>query len=255
MELIREEEEVDGMVMMGTDNTAAIGATHVIKLCSSHHIWDIFHRRLAIVYNKHAGADLLIKWTLGHIGIVGNEKADKEAKRAVRDGSSPLYRLPALLRKTQLRSKAAAHHEFNWKLKIKAIDLWKESPRHNKLAQIDPNLKYVVFAKLTCNLHRDRASILFQLRAGHIPLNTYLHRIQKMDSPICPSCWQFSETVMHFILHCITYKEARKMLFHKASRDTRNSGKLLSTGDLLPHLFNFIKQSGQFRLCGRGTET
>ena len=79
--------------------------------------------------------------------------------------SSPLYRLPALLRKTLLRSKAAAHQEYNRKLKIKAIDLWKESPRHDKLARIDPNLKYVAFAKLTCNLHRNRASILFQLRA------------------------------------------------------------------------------------------
>ena len=87
LELIREEEEVDGMVTMGTDNTAAIGATHAIKPCSSHHIWDIFHRRLAMVYNKHAGVDLLIKWTLGHIGIIGNEKADEEAKRVVRDGS------------------------------------------------------------------------------------------------------------------------------------------------------------------------
>ena len=66
-----------------------------------------------MVYNRHTGADLLIKWTLGHIGIVGNEKADEEAKRVVRDGSSPLYRLPALLRKTLPRSKSAAHQEFN----------------------------------------------------------------------------------------------------------------------------------------------
>ena len=46
LELIREEEEVNGMVMMGTDNIVAIGATHVIKPCLSHHIWDLFQQRL-----------------------------------------------------------------------------------------------------------------------------------------------------------------------------------------------------------------
>ena len=57
---------------------------------------------------------------------------------------------------------------------------------------------------------------------------------------------------MHFILHCITYKEARKTMFHRAGRDARNLGKLLSTEDLLPHLFGFIKQSGCLSLCVRG---
>ena len=41
LELIREE-EVNGMVTMGTNNTVEIGATHAIKLCPSHHIWDLF---------------------------------------------------------------------------------------------------------------------------------------------------------------------------------------------------------------------
>ena len=111
--------------------------------------------------------------------------------------------IPIPLRKTLPRSKSAAHQEFNQKLKNKVIELWKESPRYDRLAQIDPNLKYIAFAKLTHNLHHKRASLLFQLRAGHVPLNAYLHKIQKVDSPICPSCQQFSETVMHYILHCI----------------------------------------------------
>ena len=125
----------------------------------------------------------------------------------------------------------------------------------HRLVQIDLNLKYIAFTKLMHNLHHDRASLLFQLRAGHVPLNAYLHKIQKVDSTICPSCRQSSETVIHYILHCITYKEARKTMFHKASRDARNLGKLPSMEDLLPHLFKFIKQSGHLRLCNRGTDT
>ena len=42
LELIREEEEVNGMVTMRTNNIVAIGATHAIKPYLSHHIWDLF---------------------------------------------------------------------------------------------------------------------------------------------------------------------------------------------------------------------
>ena len=38
VELIREEEEVEGMVTMGIDNTTEISATHAIKPSPSHHI-------------------------------------------------------------------------------------------------------------------------------------------------------------------------------------------------------------------------
>ena len=44
LELIREERQAEGMVSMGTNNTAAIRATHAIKLGPSHNIWDIFHK-------------------------------------------------------------------------------------------------------------------------------------------------------------------------------------------------------------------
>ena len=92
---------------MGINNTAVIATTHAIKLSSSHHIWDLFHQRVAMVYNKHSGVDLLIRWTPGHIGITGNEKVDEEAKKAVRDSSSPLHRLPAPQRKALPRNKSA----------------------------------------------------------------------------------------------------------------------------------------------------
>ena len=63
LELIREEERVDGMVTIGCDSTAVIEATNTIKPGPSHHIWDLFHRRVAMLHNKHKGADILIRWT------------------------------------------------------------------------------------------------------------------------------------------------------------------------------------------------
>lgn len=95
LELIREEEVAEGMIPIGIDNTMAISATHAIKLSPS---GIMFHQRVAMVYNKHKGVEILVKWTLGHMGIEGNKKADK-VKKAAREGSSPLHKLPAPLRK------------------------------------------------------------------------------------------------------------------------------------------------------------
>ena len=96
------------MVTIGCDSTAAIEATNTIKPGPSYYIWDLFHRRVAMLHNKHKGADILIRWTPGHMGIIGNKKADEEAKKVARDGSSPSNRLLAPLRKRLPRSKSAA---------------------------------------------------------------------------------------------------------------------------------------------------
>ena len=141
VELVREEEEAEGMVTMGIDNIAAITATHTIKPSPSHHIWDTFHRRVEMLYNKHKGVDLLVKWVPSHMGILGNEKADEEAKKAALEGSSPINKLPAPLRKTLPRSKSVTHQEFMHKLRNTAEQLWKKLPRYKKLAHIDPTLK------------------------------------------------------------------------------------------------------------------
>ena len=118
-----------------------------------------------------------------------------------------------------------------------------------------PKFKYNTFAKITHKLQHERASLLFQLRVGHVPLNAHLYRLQKIDLPICSSCQQHNKMVAHYILHCATYREARRTLFYKAGRDARNIGKLLSTTELLPHLFRYIANTGRFRLRDRDRET
>ena len=188
MELIREGEMADRMVPIGIDNIVAITATHAIKLGPSQYIWDIFHQRVVMTYNKHKGLDVLVKWTLGHMGIEGNEAADGEAKKAAKEGSSPTNKLPVPLRKPLPWSKSAMRQEFMRKLNLAAKKLWSESPRFNRIAHIDMDFKHNSFAKLSYNLHCERASLLFQLRVGHVPLNMYLHKIQKTDLPICLSC-------------------------------------------------------------------
>jgi hypothetical protein len=247
LELIREERHANGTIPMGVDNTSAITATHSIKPGPGHYLWDLFHRRLQMVTDKHQDMDLLVRWTPGHIDIKGNEEADKEAKAAAKDGSSPSQKLPSQLRKMLPRSKSAVQQAFHAKLKRAAAKVWQRSPRYERMKRIDPALPSDKFSKQTSKMLRKHASLLFQLRSGHAPLNTHLHRIQKADSPICPCCHQHNETVMHYVMHCPAHKNARREMIRAGGRGARDLPKLLTEPKLFPHFFRFIGHSGCMR--------
>ena len=51
-------------------------------------------------------------------------------------------------------------------------------------------------------LPRREQSIIFRLRTGHIPLNSYLHRIKPHHPSACPLCDEPEETVQHILFEC-----------------------------------------------------
>ncbi|KAF8583934.1 hypothetical protein K439DRAFT_1271679, partial [Ramaria rubella] len=50
-------------------------------------------------------------------------------------------------------------------------------------------------------LPRRSCSILTQLQTSHVGLNSFLHKIKMVDSPLCPLCG-VCEDVEHFLLRC-----------------------------------------------------
>lgn len=60
-------------------------------------------------------------------------------------------------------------------------------------------------------LTSDEASILVQAWMEHCGLNACLFRKKLADSPTC-ECGRSDETVLHLLLHCERYAEARKEL-------------------------------------------
>ena len=96
------------------------------------------------------------------------------------------------------------------------------------------------------DIPRRNASLLVQLRTRHVPLNKYLHRIKRADSPLCPACEGGSESVLHFLVTCPAYKPLRRPLHHALKRQSHSLNVLLNDPAAFRPLFHFINRTGRF---------
>ena len=164
--------------------------------------------------NKYS---LLIRWTAGHVGIAGNERADKEAKIAANGTTSDKKLLPLLLCSKLVANLVALKQYHNKMTKNKWKTKWGRSQRGARMVMLDdktPSNKFlniISAAKLT----RRASSIISQLRIGHIPLNNYLYTFKLVDSPRCPACGAAVETIHHFLITYPTYRYERWPLQQK----------------------------------------
>ena len=197
---------------------------------------------------KHNLDRFSIRWVPGHTNITGNESVDKEAKKAVEGDSSAVDQLPTLLTHNGAKivlpySKAALIQAFNAKLKAEIKADFTSTDRGKCLWRLDPSMPSGKFAALVNNLPRRHASILMQLRMGHVPLNHHLARIRKIESPACPRCDSQHKTVYHFILICPAYRAARQLMEQRIGRRRMHLEHLLANNKSLPHLFRFLNST------------
>jgi hypothetical protein len=132
-------------------------------------------------------------------------------------------------------------------LKTQNMSLFAKSPRCDALHQIDNTAPSSSFQSLVMDIPRRHASILVQLRTGHVPLNKYLHRIKRADSPLCPACEGGTESVLHFLVTCPAYEPFRRPLHQALKRHSRSLNVLLNDSAALRPLFQFINRTGRFR--------
>ena len=158
---------------------------------------------------------LTFRWTAGHVGIKGNEEADKEAKKAAGGLTSDKKALPPLLRKTLKSNKSALRQNKKETLKKRWQQEWDASNRAAKYRSMGFSSPSSKFIKLISdeNLSRNDASRIFQLRTGHVPLNAYLERFKRADSAQCPACGHPRENAQHFLMDCPAYKHERWLLY------------------------------------------
>lgn len=250
VELLRERTRRRGRarltMALGVDNQAAIRATGGFQLKPGHYLINMFHDDLRCLLPKNDDQKLIIRWSAGHIGIPGNKAADEQAKCAARGENSENSKLPTSLHNADNtsillpRSKSAIKQAFHSIITLKSKSIFQTSPRYARFKEIDPSFPSKHFTILAEKLPRRHASLLIQLRTGHIPLNKHFHHISKAPSPLCPSCREREESVHHYLLACPTYTRQRNVMRLKLSPKVHQLKYLLNEDECTKPLFKFI---------------
>jgi hypothetical protein len=168
-----------------------------------------------MVKGRHKAMRLTIRWVPGHERVAGNEGADSLAKLAITEGSSKKRELPVPLREGLPVSKFTLWRKARRGLEKKATAVWRRSPRYEKIRRVDNSMPSKNFLKLVDGLPRQKASLIFQLHAGHVPLHAHLFRITRVDSPKCEGFKDADETVHHFLMRCPMFAEERQHMVNE----------------------------------------
>lgn len=192
-----------------------------------------------------------LAWVPGHCGIQGNELADGEAKEATKNGSSGELLLPLYLRKPLPASVAAIKQHFQTTLMSSWQSRLENSPRYQRITRIEEDGTRSKFMRETVNMGKRQTSMVVQLRSGHIPLNQYLHRIHKSDTPNCPHCSmrgrQIPETVKHFIIECPAYAKERSWLRGKLGREAYSMKAMFTKEKAIRILIGFVDRTRRLK--------
>ena len=198
---------------------------------------------------KKGVIDLQLYWVPGHCDFEPNEHADEEAKLEAQGQSSNTKSLPTLRCKHLLLSISALWQSHAATLKNRWRCRWKSSERESLLRSIDNSAPSKKYLHLISGLDRCQASLLFQLRSGHIALNHHLFCIHKSKTPSCPFFQGITvETVKHFLLDCPHYRRERHELQLKLQQNAGSLSFLLSSPVAVLPLLKFMHSTGRFKV-------
>jgi len=153
--------------------------------------------------------------------------------------------------RNKIKHSVSALRQANNKERNKTwINKWQASSRYRCFKAKDtaaPSSQKFLSLISNCRIPRKMASLIFQLWTGHAPLNSYLHRFQKVDSARCLACSDQHETVEHFLPHCPKYAHECWPLLARHNRTMPSAIDLLSNQKSLPSLINFIEATERFQ--------
>jgi ribonuclease HI len=188
------------------------------------------------------GRSVVVRWIPAHVGISGNELADKAAKEATgwrEDGrrSMPVDAPSRLYpTKTTLKRWCKIQAEKAW------MDKWRKETKGRATYRHTP-----VPTKKTLQLHeglsKRESALLVQLRTEKIGLKDFLfqRKVPDVPSPRC-ECGERRQTVVHILLRCSMFKDLRNRIFGTLTgrNDLRT---ILSKAQLATKAIRYMEQT------------
>ena len=163
---------------------------------------------------------LIVNWIPSHKDIQGNERADQIANATrtsiVFPRTSILIPSPQDNKTLELRPSFSAlkqnlkqTHQAH--LKVPAHKLDDGCSPYTK--QLRGRMSASATFKILSQLPRRACSIAVQIRSGHFPTNTYLYRVNKLNTNKCNTCGMV-DTIFHRLFVCQKYTNKRQHLKH-----------------------------------------
>ena len=145
--------------------------------------------------------NIILCWIPSHIGIPGNEEADRIAKVGL-EIENPT--------KMKIRHSDFKQH-INEFTKHKWQNRWHQLT-NNKLFQIQPDINT---QNKICQQNRRDQIVLDRIRIGHSHL-THIHLLKGEDPPECTNCDR-ALSIKHILTECTGFNQERKSIFNSTN--------------------------------------
>ena len=203
-----------------TDSLSSLKAIENFSNSKHHLVFNIIKLLKQLPCNK-----IILEWVPSHMGIEGNESADKIAKESL-----------SLPNPTM---KNIAQPDFNKLLKKHTYKMWQQNWEHSNSSHrvIKPNLTN----SIPKSLSRKEQVCYSRLRLNTTVL-THKHYFEKQAPPHCNTC-NMPITIPHLLLHCTKYDPQRlKLKLACTQADIKfEVAPILSNDIILDDIMAFLK--------------
>lgn len=157
---------------------------------------DVLHQLQRL--SSRWGPRVAFQWLPAHSNIAGNERAHTLAREATEDRQP----VPPSVKLKAAAIRESRDHDECGRQRFRAS----RGGRHAK--DLDGALPGAHTRQLYDSLTRPEAQLIAQLRTGKCRLNSYLYRINAVESNLCDLC-RVPETVRHFLVECARWTAER----------------------------------------------